>query len=246
MKYNDVMFNPKGDMFPFFRNYLIEKGILDDSIDVIVDGREPKEHVIELKKRNYNITVKNLDVGDYLFEGGIAFERKKLDFTNIKDVIQKAMELKQAYKYPYLIVEGDLRNVLSGKLIYGRTPKFVVEKQIDGMISSLVVRGMTPIFCSDKENFFNIMDGIVRKHLDGKNREGDYKIDGFRVATDEDYTKALYVNLPDIGSSIADSLQEYYPSMKDLMEASIEELMEIEGIGQKRAEKIYNILRGIK
>lgn len=241
LSYSDIEFNPKGDIFSFFRNYLTQKDILDGKIDVLVDKREPAKYGIKLKNLGYNVEYRTLEIGDYVFEGGIAFERKKFDFLNFKDVLQKAMELKKIYRYPYLIVEGDIRNISFQKGFYGK-PNYSLGAQMSGLISSLVVRGMTPIFCSDFDHFFQIMEGIVKKHLDGKDRENDYKIEGFRIANGPDYTRAMYANLPNVGPKTADSLYEKYRTISELIKAKIDDLQEIDGIGKKTAEEIFKIL----
>jgi hypothetical protein len=65
LKYSDIEFNPKGDIFSFFRNYLTQKDILDGKIDVLVDKREPAKYGIKLKNMGYNVEYKTLEIGDY-------------------------------------------------------------------------------------------------------------------------------------------------------------------------------------
>lgn len=242
MNYNDFAMNPKGDLFATFRNYLIDKEIITDEITCYMDSREPIKNKKYLVDLGYDVIVKQLEISDYLFEGGIAFERKNSDFIKFSDVLQKSMELKKAFKHPYLIVEQDIEKLISYKSFYGKTPIHVVRKQFYGLISSLIVRGITPIFAGTTENLYNIMDGIVRKHLDGKDRENDYKIEGFRIDTDDDRILAMYMNIGDIGYETAWNLKEVYPNFEKLLKASINDLMNIDGIGEKRANNIYNIL----
>ena len=243
MSYDDIKFNPKGDLFLTLRQMMIDK-YGDATIDAIVDSHEPKENVTELQNRGFNVEVKQLEIGDYVFEGGIAFERKKNDFLNYNDVIQKAMELKKVFKHPYLIVEGDMKNLLYVHSMYSTMQMGASIKQTAGLVSSLCVRGIPPIFTTNRSNMFDIMQGIVTKHLDGKDRKNDRKIEGFRVVTNTDLTLALYMNLPGVSYNIAELLKEKYPTMVDLLKAEPEDLMSIDKIGQKRANGIYNALRG--
>lgn len=241
--YDEIKFNPNGDLFPIIRKLIVEK-VGNDTIDVLVDSHEPQENAKELEKRGFNVEIRQLEIGDYVFEGGIAFERKKNDFFNADDVIQKSMELKKAFKHPYLIVEGDLKNLLYVNAMYSKIPIGANVTQINGLVASLCVRGMPPIFTTNRSNMFNIMTRIVEKHLDGKDRENDRKIAGFRVVTNTDITTALYMNLPGVSYSIAEALKIKYPTMKDLMEATPEDLMKIKQIGEKRAYGIFESLRG--
>jgi ERCC4-type nuclease len=243
--YSDIKFNPPKKSFAYMRQIMLNNGTLvGNSIDLLVDTHEPPEIANAFKKLGYNVKYQTLEVADYLFEGGIAFERKSSDFTNFADVITKAREIKETFPKSYLIVDKDIKQLIMSKRMYGKTPFDVVDNQFAGLIARLSIEGMHPIFCHSQEFMVNVMDRIVRKELDLDDFDTVGKIAGFRIATSEDYTMALYVNIPGIGGKFALKILEKYPSMDKLMKASIEELTEIEGIGTGRATKIYNSLRG--
>lgn len=245
LTYSDIKFNPPNKTFAYMRQIMLNNGALvGDSIDLLVDTHEPPEIANAFKKLGYNVKYKTLEVADYLFEGGIAFERKSSDFTNFQDVITKSREIRDTFKKSYLIVEKNIGQLIMNKRAYGKTPFDVLDNQFAGLIARLSIEKMTPIFCHTREFMINVMDRIVRKELELDDFEDAGRIAGFRVATSEDYTMALYVNIPGIGNKFAELMIEKYPSMDKLMKASIEELTEIEGIGNVRATKIYNSLRG--
>ncbi|MEM3844962.1 MAG: helix-hairpin-helix domain-containing protein, partial [Candidatus Parvarchaeota archaeon] len=211
----------------------------------IVDSHEPQSIADKLRSLGYNVTIKELDVGDYVFEGGIAFERKSLDFLSYSDVITKCMELKQVYPHPFLIVEQNVNYLMKVGNKYGSVKSSIVYSQIFGAIASLALRGIPPIFVGEQSNLIYLMDRIVSKFYDGKDRE-NFTIENIRVAKGEDYTLGMYLNLPGVGKEIAERIIKKYPSVMDLINAKLEDLEEIEGIGKVKARNIYNTLRGIK
>lgn len=246
LKYDDMKFNPKGDVFAQMRQIMLDKGVLGESIDLIIDKREKYREKAKtwFEKRGYDVEFDTLEIGDYLFEGGTGFERKKGDFQNIPDVLTKATELRLTYAHPYLIVEDDLSPAIQKKYAYSGVPMQTAENMMIGMIGRLATMGVPPIFAHNEEYMFKIMDSIARKHLDGKDRLEDFKIDGFRIKTADDYTYALYVNLPHVGYDTAEKLIEVYPTIADLVKAKPDDLMKIDGIGQKTSQDIYDALRG--
>lgn len=246
LKYDDIKFNPRGDVFAQMRQIMINKEILAEGLDLIIDSREKlaKRAKEWFEKKGYDVEIKQLQVGDYLFEGGTAFEKKYTDITNIPDVLTKATELRLAYPHPYLIVMDDIQSTIQKKYAYGGQPMHVAENMMIGMYGSLAVRGVPPLFAHNEEFMYRLMDSIARKHLDGKDRIDEFKIDAFRVKTSDDYTFALYLNLPHVGEDTAEKLIELYPSIVDLIKAKPEDLQEIDGIGKKTANDIYDALRG--
>ncbi len=238
MLYDEICFLPQPrKIFAYYRNDIKK----DEKIKVLVDTHEPDNITEMLSNMNYEVIRKTLDVGDYIFEGGIAFERKSTDFNNYSDVLTKAKELKSVYHdTAYLIVENSLTALLKIKNNYNKNYK-ANENQIIGLIGALASIGMTPIFAQNSYFAVRIMDNIVKKSLDLKDREL-LQIDNIRYATDKDYLRGMYMNLPGVGSKIADELLKIAPNLEKLMSLSIDDLMKINNIGKVKANKIYSFL----
>jgi ERCC4-type nuclease len=55
---------------------------------------------------------------------------------------------------------------------------------------------------------------------------------------------SIIANLPDVGPSLAEGLLKHFGSLSRLFAADVKTLRKVEGIGPKRAEKIYAFLNG--
>jgi Fanconi anemia group M protein len=237
MLYDDICFLPPKKLFSYYRADVKK----DSKIKVLVDTHEPDNIAEMLTSLGYEVIHKTLDVGDYIFEGGIAFERKSTDFNNYNDVLTKALELKSIYPdSSYLIVESNLTALLKIKNNYNNNYKSN-ENQLIGLLGALASVNIPPIFVQNTYFAVRVMDSIVKKSLDLKDRE-ILKIDNIRYATDKDYLRGIYLNLPGVGRKIADKLLEVAPNLEALMALSVDDLMKIENIGKLKANKIYSFL----
>jgi Fanconi anemia group M protein len=237
MNYEDIKFLPPNKVFSFYREDIKK----DSPIEVLVDTHEPDTIFEALKGHGFMPIRKTLDVGDYVFEGGIAFERKSSDFLNFQDVLMKSKELLNTYSHAYLIIEQNIGTLLKLKNTYNRTSTSTNFAQLFGVIGSLSSIGMPPIFAQNQYFLVSIMASIVKKLLDTKDRTIG-KIDNIRYATNSDYLKGVYLNLPGVGEKISEALLKKYSTLESLMSAKKEDLMNIENIGQGKAEKIYKFL----
>lgn len=243
MNYNDIKFNPK-NIFAYYRQDLIDQNLINDQLEVIIDTREKKSEIADIfLEEKINIQEMTLDVADYLFVGGTAFERKSFDFLNYSDVITKASELVFTYPYPYLIVDMPLEKLIAISVKKLHKSYGEILNHMIGLIASLSVRGVPPIFCTDKRTMVRIMISIAKKNLDTKNRLIE-KLQGRRNTSNNDAIQGMYANIPGIGNKLAIQLQKQYPTLKLLANATIDDLIKIDKIGRKKAEEIIKIING--
>ncbi|MEM4066484.1 MAG: helix-hairpin-helix domain-containing protein [Candidatus Micrarchaeaceae archaeon] len=236
--FDEIKFLPPSKIFSYYRQDI--KGA--EPIEVLVDTHEPEEIFKALEGYGFAPKRKTLDVGDYVFEGGIAFERKSGDFINFGDVILKAQELKSTYPFAYLVVESNLGALLKSKNRYSHMNSSTTNfEQLFGTVAALAAFGVPPLFCQNQYFLVKIMATIVKKLLDTKDRELG-KIDGIRYATDKDYIFGMYLNLPGVGRKLAENIMKVYPTIESLMSASKEDFEKIDKIGPGKAAKIYNLL----
>lgn len=223
-----------------------------------VDLHEPQECIDWFENKGVSHTVTVLAVGDYVYKGKVAFERKKAsgDFSNFADTIAKCNEMLLTYEYPYLIVEGTLQDAITAVTAEWRKGKLLAP--LRAMVASLCVRGMAPIFCGDKENMFDVMSRIADKHFDGKDRTPKKRVGKTRGAkvrlprdegesrkmTTVDYEFSLIASLPNIDSGKAKALLGHFGSARKILDADKEQLMTCPGIGPTIADKITSITRG--
>ena len=208
--------------------------INENKRSIIIDHREKNSLVIsELMELGFEIEFKQLKVGDYLI-GGVAIERKTVsDFINSiknKRLIYQLGELQQ-YKNKLLIIEGIDEQELytDSEEIIGMHPN-----AIRGFLLSILLKYKVPIiFTKDYEDtakFILIlskksskeMSLNVSKRAFNKKEQMQYIIEGF----------------PGIGPKTAKKLLNKFKTIKNILNASQEELKEVIG---KKAE-VFNII----
>ncbi|HOW36688.1 MAG TPA: ERCC4 domain-containing protein [Candidatus Pacearchaeota archaeon] len=193
---------------------------------VIVDYREKNSFVpANLLKLGVEIEFKELKVADYL-ANGIAIERKTVsDFISSminKRLISQLEGLKQ-YESPLLVIEG----IYEQELYSDNCNSGVHANSIRGFLISILIKHKIPILFTknpedtarfiftmlqrkEKENSLN----ISRKSLN-KNEQIQFIIEGF----------------PGIGPKTAKKLLEEFKTIKNIVNASQEQLQKV--IGKK-------------
>jgi len=130
-----------------------------------VDIREPQELIDVFVKKGAQ-TVK-LEVGDYVYDEIVGFERKSYDFLDFERMLSQIDELVDNYTFPYLVVDVSLPDLIKHA---NNTFHRNMLPNIIGVTASLSVRGCPPIFCGGQAFMVMVMDKIVEKALDGKDR----------------------------------------------------------------------------
>lgn len=222
-------------------------------MEIIIDNRE-KDRIQKGKQfyenKNHNVTIKQLPVGDFVFENKIVFEIKLLpdmlqSITNgsvFDECVNQAME----YPYHYLLVVGDLVTTLNDNFRipairkrWGTKDKYFkyMFSVFDGAVCSL--RSFTNvIFVDTIEKGFTVMlkqsihclkatphGGISRPVLNTHNPVDSLLSEVKHVSTNksEKIRETLSINCLD-----------------DLLIKSIEDFTSVPGIGVSTAENIYN------
>lgn len=180
-----------------------------------------------------------LEVGDYEQEISptgekIVVERKSEDF--LPSVFSKHLDEQLAD-----IVSDE--KVVTGFLIIDKTlddliamahERDISENVVYGAIASLALKGFPPIFCGDVINFRNVVAKIFEKGRDGKERIFVPKL---RIKK----SKAI-VTFPGVNEELGIRLLKIFGSIKNIINASKEELMTVDGIGEKTAKKIVELV----
>ena len=174
----------------------------------------------------------------------IGWERKKLqDFITSslnKKIKQQLYELRQAYKYPFLIVEGydGMMDCIS------KNPQ-IHPNVIKGITTSAFAHNGVPINYVGPF-FITFILETVNKFYDGKRElyESYYYIPQRHTVTKDNFVKYFVKGLPGIGDTVIPNLlQHFNNSVANIVNASIEELMKVEGITKNKAIKIKEVLK---
>ena len=203
---------------------------------ITVDYREKGSGIVDLLwKEEVAVQVKKLSYGDYLINDAITMERKTArDFLiSLIDgrLFNQMSNLKKHCIHPILLIEG---NPFKTGLDFD-------EMAIRGTLISIQAIWYVPIIYSrGKEETKNIILMIGRQEeacMDVVPLRGGYRPKRLK-------SKQLFIlqGLPKVGPTVAKRLLTHFKSVSRVMKATVEELMQVEGIGKISAEKIKETL----
>lgn len=212
-------------------------------VNVIVDEREYRagDRVVrEIKGLGCRVIPTILEVGDYVVSSDVAIERKTArDF--IRSIIdgrlfEQAQSLKNAYKSPVLIVEGDLGDALE---------EFGVHKSaVLGAQVYLARIGIPMIYTSDPLETARAIYLLVKQEQEsGKG----VKVVRTRKRVDDlrELQIAFLSALPGIGRRRAEKLLKIYGTPMNALKNLHRWSTQVEGIGEKTMESIRKVLGSV-
>jgi len=220
---------PKSDNQSKLDHYVAEKPL------VICDNRENPQ-IIKLLSQRSKIEVRTLQVGDYVLSDRIGVERKSTtDFLRSlfdNKLFEQIGSLSRSFERPLLILEGD--DLLSKK----QTSRSSVR---NALISIIVDFGVGVIAT---RNMIETADYIVEMAIREQIKEGRVpKVRGEkRTMSKREGMSYIVEGLPNVSSTLARRLLEHFGSVEAIFLASEEDLKLVEGIGEKTAKGIRDIL----
>ena len=188
------------------------------------------------------IEVVTSQVGDvYTPDGCIGIERKATDFVN--DIFngkleQQMHELKNNFERPYLFIEyNGLMDLIENNLQ-------VNPSVIEGELAAILARHKVTV-CFVGGHYIPLVVRLVEKFYDLHNPTKNINyVPIRRKATTGEIRLDLISRLPKVGAKKGNKLLEKFDnSIQKISNASIEELMEVDGIGEKMAKQIKEILK---
>lgn len=214
---------------------------------LVIDSREPtwvKELIPQYFKQKISppieCEVKELQTGDFQY-GDLLIERKEInDFYNSivegRMTMQKmklAMSIEEGY-HPYVLIHGNANDCFMSNM---------TKRSYCGMIASLNEHGIHTIKLDDS-NLVMICETIyalIRKFEEEKPLKPVWiEPDG------SSWCEKSLRCIPGIGEQMAHAIVKKFPTLHSLMEGKKEDtikgLLEVEGIGSKRAESIYSVI----
>jgi Fanconi anemia group M protein len=203
---------------------------------IAVDYREKASGLIQLlSEADLSLEVKKIPYGDYVINEKIIVERKTArDFLiSIIDgrLFSQLSNLKKHSQNPIMIIEGnpfqeDIRidpNAIKGALV-----------------SIQAIWYIPALFSRSKEETRDILLMIGRQeetNSDEVQLRGGYRPRRLK-------SKQLFIlqGLPKVGPTMAKRLLEHFRSVSSTMNASVQELTEVEGVGEATAQTIRQTL----
>jgi len=205
-----------------------------EPVEIIADDREPEKDVVGCL-RNINrvsVRVERLRTGDYLADQRLLFERKTLhDFArSIVDgrLFKQMMRLANSRYTAVLILEGTVRSA---------DPIRVRREALQGALITVSIILGIPVLRSMTPDETARLIAYAARQVQSLGKAG-YPRPGYRPKTRKSRRLYILQGLPGVGHERATRLLEKFGSVEAVMCASREELLTVEGIGQKTAERI--------
>ncbi len=202
---------------------------------VFVDSREFYSPVVEaLGKFDCIVKSKRLEVADYLCSERVGIERKAAqDFSNSvvdQRLFQQAAALKESFEKPILLIEGND--------LYGR----LNPNSVRGALASIAIDYGIPIMWSaNPQESAALINWIARREQLTERRELSVRGEK-RGETVRELQEFVVAGLPGVSNVKARALLKRFGSVEGVFAAGQEQLMEVEGIGEKLAGKIREVL----
>jgi ERCC4-type nuclease len=210
---------------------------------VFVDSRETNSMIPNLlNDLNVPNSIVQLEVGDYII-GEIACERKDTgDYINSLmngNLSTQLYELSFNYQLSYLLIEGDVASAMMERGI-----------RRDIYVSSLVGNSLRKAPEGEKGQIITVNlttpydTALFIKKLWEKLEEGGSRRPrlGHKPVTSNESLVYIVSSMSGIGEVKARNLIKKFGTIKNLCQASTEELLEVEGIGPKLATQINTVL----
>lgn len=202
---------------------------------VRVDKRELRSGIVDyLRNFGCKIEEKNLEIADYVLSDRAAVERKTFqDFiSSLKDLrfFNQMRELSK-FEKPILLIEGfEAMGSWNESSFFGALSSAILDYNISIVWTKSKKESANFLYTSAKREQFKDKRSLsirVRK----------------KPSSLEEEQKYLVAGLPYVNSVLAERLLRKFNSPKKIFNAKKEELMEIEKVGEKKAERILEVLK---
>jgi len=209
----------------------------DQVVAILADHREKDNRVVkDLIDIGVSVKTAQLNSADYVVSGKVGVELKKVpDFVaSIIDgrLLEQVRDLKNNFDKAVLIIEGE-EDIYSIRKVHANA--------IRGMLASIVLDFQVPILYTKNPRDTASLLAVMAKREQDKSRDFSYHMKKPRSVREQQ--EFIVSSLPNLGVQMARKLLEHFGSVKNVVNATREELVPLEGVGEKTVEKILGILQ---
>jgi Fanconi anemia group M protein len=207
----------------------------EQKVQVVTDYREKGSDVMKaLVEMGVSLQLEKLDSADYLCSAQCAIEFKTVeDFVNsLVDgrLIEQLKGLKSQFQKPLVIVQGE-QDIYSVRKVHPNA--------IRGMLATIAVGFGIPIIQTKNAAETAALIAIIAKREQDTSR--DFSLHARKPLTLAEQQEYVVSALPNVGIKNAQQLLKHFGSIDKIAVASLEQLKEVEGIGDILAERIRNV-----
>ncbi len=206
----------------------------EEDLVVYADDRENKV-AKELSRMDTVVKKKRLDVADFLVSERTAIERKEAaDFVDsiIDNRMFDQIQSLHQFENPVLLIEG--KDLYSHRDIHPNA--------IRGALASIAIDHSISILWSNEiKGTAELLQSLAKREQEENEKEVAVR-GGKSPKTEKELQEFVVAGLPDVNTKIARRLLREFETIQNVLTAPEEELKEVEGIGDKKAESIRELV----
>ncbi|VVB56560.1 3'-flap repair endonuclease Xpf [uncultured archaeon] len=214
-----------------------EKERISPQVRIVIDQRESAEYDRLLADGGCTCERQTLSVGDFVLSERLAAERKsRTDFENsLIDgrLFEQAQRLAGTYERAVMIVEGDSHSE--------RINRAALLGAYSALVSDL---GISLFFTKNAQKTAELLSALARHEQVAKKTPLRVMAKPKSLSV-EQYQRAIIEVLPGVGPQMAKTLLKHFGNPANVLSASEETLVEVRGMGEKRAKLIRRMLDSV-
>ena len=209
----------------------------EEKVLIFADVREQGPVVEILFSLGANVKIGALKAGDFVLSEDVGVERKIVsDFVaSLIDgrLFEQASKLRSSFPKPLVILEGNFSEIFA---------RNVNPAALWGAFSSLALDwNLNFLFSENPRQTAELLLTIAKREQLGKKKPVSAR-DEVKPKTLIDMQQYFIEGLPSVGPTLARNLLKHFGSPRNIVNASLEELQKVDGVGGKKAELIKKIL----
>jgi Fanconi anemia group M protein len=208
-----------------------------EEIRIVVDNREMRSGIAkELKKLGATLQVESLEVGDYILSDRVGVEAKTSSDL-AKSIVDRRLfsqleALSQSFEIPLLMISGSSLYAAGG----------VNPEAIRGALASAMVDFRAPIInVATLPDAAHLLFAIARREQ--RERKQTFSLRGSKPAPSmPGFQEYIVASLPGVNTTLARRLLAKFGSVAAIVQATLEDLQTVQGIGKAKAQAIREVL----
>lgn len=212
----------------------------DEVVEVVIDDREMDSGIARVHSRDDGVEtrIETLEVGDYILSDQMAVERKSVsDFLSTliegeRSMFEQVGDMARHYDKAIVIIEGE--NLYGERNIHPNAIRGALASLSSDFNASVIRTEST----DDTAAFLKIL--AQREQID---RDRSVSVHGQKSGkTMKEQQEYVISSIADVGPATAQKLLGRFGDVRGVMTATKEELMEVDDVGEKTAEKITTVV----
>lgn len=208
-----------------------------EEIKIVVDNREMRSGIAQaLKKLGAALQVESLEVGDYIVSDRVGVEAKTSNDL-AKSIVDRRLfsqleTLSKTFEIPLLLVSGPSLYAAGG----------VNPESIRGALASAMVDFRVPVInVSTPAEAAHLLFAIARREQ--RERKQTFSLRGSKPGpTMPAFQEYIIASLPGVNTTLARRLLARFGNITAIVQATLEELQTVQGIGKTKAQAIREVL----